>query len=659
MLRLLNRDGWAGALVGLILIAPCAVAQQPADTTRLEPVVVTANRLPTPVGDVPAAVTILEGRELEARGIDYVADALRDVAGVDVARNGSYGGVTSAFVRGGESDYLKVLVDGVSLNDPGGAIDLAHLTMDNVDRIEIVRGPVSVLYGSDAVSGVVQIFTRRGTGALRGDVSVRGGTYKSVDANGGIAGGTNVLDYALSAARSRTDGIYESNNDYSNTVWSGTIGVRPDDRTDARVTLRYGASQYHFPTDGLGAVVDDNAFQRRDQIVLGAEAGRFLSGGMEARLTLGLNQADGGIDDRPDGPADTLGYFAYSSLYSAIRRSADLRVNAFLPAATVLTVGGAVEWQRERSADETLSEFGPSGSSFDATRTNGGLYAQVQATPIAPLAVTVGGRLDENSAFGTFVSYRAGARYVLPTGTRVRGAAGKGFKEPTFFENFAAGPFARGNPDLRPERSQSWEIGIEQALWNGTVVVAATYFDQKFRDLVQYSFGSPDPSDPDFFNVAAAAAAGIEAELTVTAPLGLRITGAYTYLRTEVVDAGEGGGVGSALEEGARLLRRPTHGVSVVARQQIRNRGSVSATVRYVGDRDDLDFGTFPAARVTLPWYVRVDIAAEVRVWRAVGEHPAVGLTGRLENLFDTGYREVHGFLTPGRTIAVGLKVTL
>ncbi len=654
-----GRIGSVVAVVGLCVAPPGGDAQEPADTMRLDPVVVSANRLPTPVSDVPAAVTILHGRDLKARGIVYVADALRDVAGVDVARNGSYGGVTSTFIRGGESDYLKVLIDGVPLNDPGGAVDLAHLTTDNVERIEIVRGPVSVLYGSDAVSGIVQIFTRRGEGALRGEVSVRAGTYTSIDADGGISGDTDTFDYSLSAARSRTDGVYEVNNGYSNTVWSGTIGVRPDERTDARVMLRYGASTYHYPTDGLGAVVDENAFQRRDHIVLGVETGGFLTRGIEARLSLGLAQGDGGIDDRADGPADTLGYYAYSSLYSVVRRSADLRVNAFLPAAAVLTIGGVVEWQRERSADETLSEFGPTASSFDATRTNTGVYTQVQATPVGSLAITAGGRLDGNSAFGTFMSYRAGASYLLLAGIRVRAAIGKGFKEPTFFENFADGPFARGNPALRPERSRSWEVGIEHTMADGVVVATATYFDQRFRDLVLYAFGSPGPGTPNFFNVAAADADGVEAEVAVSAPCGLRVTGAYTYLRTEVVDAGDGDGTGSALQEGARLLRRPTHSASVVARQELPRRGMVSATVRYVGDREDLNFETFPTARVTLPSYVRVDVAAEVQVWRAARGHPTAGLTGRIENVFDTQYREVHGFLTPGRTVAVGLRATL
>jgi vitamin B12 transporter len=655
-------DRWLGiALVTILitLVAEGSQGQEPADTARLEPVVVTANRMETPVAEVTAAVTVLDGSDLEVRGIATVADALRDVVAVNVVRNGSYGGVTSAFVRGGEGDYVKVLVDGVPINEPGGAIDLAHLTTDNVERIEIVRGPASVLYGSDAVSGVIQVFTRRGSGALHGDVSVRAGTYASVDANGGIAGGADVIDFAVAAARSRTDGIYESNNEYSNTVWSGTIGVSPDGRTGARVTARYGASEYHYPTDGVGAVVDDNAVQRRDEIAVGIEARRKLSTGIELRGALALSQADGEIDDRPDGPADTLGYYAYSSLRSTKRQSADLRAHVQLPLMTLLSVGGSLEWQREHADEETESAYGPSAAAFEAARTTGGVYAELRSGPLERLSVTLGGRLDDNSAFGTFGSYRGGVSYALPTGTRVRGTVGTGFKEPTFLEHFAEGPFARGNPELRPERTRSWEVGIAQAVWGERLVVTLNWFTQRFRDLVQYTFVPPEPGGPNFFNVAAADAEGIEAEVMLATPLGVQLRGTYTYLSTEVVDAGPAGGPGTALEEGARLLRRPTHAWGLVASRAVGRRGRLSATLRYVGDRDDLDFATYPAARVTLPSYTRTDLAGEVRVWGGSGPAPSIALTGRVENVFGIEYSEVFGFRTPGRTVAFGLRARL
>jgi vitamin B12 transporter len=634
-----------------------AAAQEVRDSARLEAVVVTATRLPTPQAAVPAAVSVLDGRELERRGLRTVSEALRDVAGLDVVQSGAYGGVTSLFVRGGESDYVKVLVDGVPVNDPGGAVDLADLTTDNVERIEIVRGPVSVLYGSDAVSGVVQIFTRRGAGATRGDVTLRAGSYTAVDVLGGVTGGTDAVAYAVTASRSRTDGMYEFNSGYSNTVWSGMLAATPDARTDAKLVVRHGASDYHFPTNSAGEVEDANAFQRRTRTMASLEIGRFLASAIEGRASLGLNQFDGGIDDRPDGPSDTLGFFAYNSVQTMLRRNADLRMNAYLPGGSILSVGGTIEWQRERSATESGSEFGPSASAFEAERTNHGYYAQLQSTPFRDLALSIGGRLDDNSAFGTFASYRGGASYTLPTHTRLRVSVGRGFKEPTFFENFADDPFARGNPDLRPERSRSWEVGIEQTLLDDAIRIGATYFDQRFQDLVQYTFTPPLPSDPNFLNVAAANARGVESEFAVQTSFGLGLSGAYTFLLTRVVDGGVQGGTGDAFEVGARLLRRPTHAASLQVRQRFGARGSLAGTVRYVGDRDDRDFAAYPAQTVILPSYVRVDLAGEVDVWRGRGAYPVVALTGRLENAFDAHYQEVSGYPTPGRTVTVGVRV--
>ena len=646
-----------GVSVAVCAVRASAAAQEVRDSVQLAPVVVTATRTPTPQNAVPASVSVLDGTDLERRGIRTVSEALRDVAGLDVVQGGAYGGVTSLFVRGGESDYVKVLIDGVPVNDPGGAVDLADLTTDNVERIEIVRGPVSVLYGSDAVSGVVQVFTRRGAGAIRGEVSLRAGSYTAVDVLGGVSGGTDAVAYAVTAARSRADGVYDLNSAYANTVWSGMLSATPDGRTDGKLVVRYGSSEYHFPTNSAGQVEDANAFQRRNRTIASLEIGRFFTSAIEGRATLGLNQFDGGIDDRPDGVGDTLGYFAYNSLQTILRRSGDLRMNAYLPAGSILSVGGTVEWQRERSAMESGSEFGPSTSTFEAERSNRGFYAQLHGRPLRGLALSIGGRLDDNSAFGTFLSYRGGASFTLPSNTRLRLSFGKGFKEPTFFENFADDPFARGNPDLRPERSRSWEVGVEQRFLGGAMVIGAAYFDQRFRDLVQYTFTPPSPTDPTFFNVAVADARGVESEIVWESPFDLRLSSAYTYLHTQVIDGGFQGGVGDAFETGARLLRRPTHSASLQASQRLGARGSVTGTLRYVGARDDRDFTTFPAQTVVLPSYVRVDLTGEVHAWRARGGHPTLMLTGRLENVFDATYQEVSGYPTPGRTVTVGVRV--
>ncbi len=243
----------------LVLATSTAVAAQEAqDTTRLPELVVTPTRLPTPPDAVVSSVTVMEGDDLRARGVRFVQDALREVPGAAVVQGGSFGAVTSVFLRGGESDYVKVLIDGVPANQSGGAFNWANLTTDNVDRIEILRGPGSVIYGSDAVSGVVQIFTRRGEGGFSVEGGAEAGTFGTVNGHGGVLGGTPRLTYSADASRFATDGTYRFNSDYGNTALSGSVRGLPDSRTDASLSVRFTDSRYHFPTDFAGVPADSN-----------------------------------------------------------------------------------------------------------------------------------------------------------------------------------------------------------------------------------------------------------------------------------------------------------------------------------------------------------------------------------------------------------------
>jgi len=271
----------------LLLVVPAALAgQTPIDTVELNPVVVTATRVPRSLAGVPAAVTVLRGADLREQGIQTVFEALRDVPGAAVVQTGSFGGQTSLFMRGGQSNYVKVLLDGVPVNQPGGSFDFANLTTDNVERIEVVRGPASVLYGSDAVTGVVQIFTRRAPGSSRSEASVRAGTYGTLAWDAEVSGGSQLATYSASLSRFTSDGMYAFNNEYHNTVFSGLARVVPDDRTDATLTVRYDDGVFHFPTNGAGKAVDHNQFGYGSGPTIGLEVGHYFTRRLEARLLL-------------------------------------------------------------------------------------------------------------------------------------------------------------------------------------------------------------------------------------------------------------------------------------------------------------------------------------------------------------------------------------
>lgn len=641
----------------LLLAAGGLEAQQDTGRTTLPDIVVTATRWPTSREAVAARVTVLDGAALRAQGFTQLADALRQVPGLDVVQTGSFGGQTSVFVRGGESDYVQVLLDGVPLNQPGGAVDFADLSLENVERVEIVRGPTSVLYGSDAVSGVIQIFTRRGRGPMQAEAAARAGTFGTVEAEASVLGGGPAVGYSLTARRFTTDGILPFNNDYRNASVSGRLHAAPDERTEVDLSVRYRDTRFHFPTDGAGNLVDRNAFRLGTMTALGVEIGRRFSERVEGRLHVRSNVVNDGLDDRPDDPADTVGFFGARSQVDLRRQGVDGRVLVALPAVGHLTLGAAAERQQERSLRQDFSQFGTfvGGTDSAVSRFNHAWYAQLLVDR-GPVALNAGARVDVNQEFGTFPTVRGGVTYRAPTGTRLYASAGTAFKEPTFFENFG-GASAAGNPDLEPERSFSLDGGVEQTLLGGRFVVAVTGFRQRFRDLIDFTFAPANPGDPNFFNIAAASADGVELEVHAEPAVGLVLSGGYTYLRTEVTDSGFDGGAGSAFGAGRRLLRRPEVRARLEARYRAFGRATLGAAVRHVSSRPDLDFSTFPFARATLPAYTLLDLSAAVTVLRARSVRPGLILTGRVENVFDETYQQAFGFPARGRMVLVGGRV--
>jgi len=620
------------ALRALLVVAwPVSLAgQTPTDTVELNPVVVTATRIPTPARDLPVAVTVISGVQLRERGIRTVADAVRTVPGADVVTTNAYGSQTSLFLRGGESDYVKVLIDGVPQNAPGGAYDFANLTTDNVERIEVVRGPASVLYGSDAVTGVVQIFTRDGRGPARGTVAWSGGTYGSSALDATLAAGGERAGYSFGVSRFASDGLYPFNNQYRNEVVSGRVRLRPDERTDAAVSLRYGDALYHFPTDGSGDTVSHNQHQLDRGPSVGLDLGHVFSSRTEGRLTAGWHRDNLQYAIAKNGPADST-TFPYSSSDWITRTGVDARLNVRPLASAIVTVGGALE--REAMSGTTLDSA--------RSRNDGAAYLQVVTAPERAVSVAVGARLEDNQRFGTYVTHRTGVAVRIVQGVRAIASLGTGFKEPSFYETFATG-FVRGNPDLAPEHSLNWEAGLEYTGRRRTLTLRATYFHQRFRDLIQYS-GAPLGRDSvNYSNVADAAAQGVELGVQGALGGGVSLDAGYTYLDSR------------DFATSLRLQRRPAHTASLGLGYGLGARGATSLVAVFTGDRDDYDYSTFPAPRVTLPPHTRVDMSGAYELIRSHGTLPAVGLTARIENLLGARYEDVKNFAARGRTLLVG-----
>jgi vitamin B12 transporter len=282
------------------------------------------------------------------------------------------------------------------------------------------------------------------------------------------------------------------------------------------------------------------------------------------------------------------------------------------------------------------------------------VYGQgvIELTPKS--VINLGVRLDDNEKFGTHFTVRAGGAYRLSPTLRARGSVGTSFKEPSLRENYAQGFFERGNPDLDPEQARSWEVGLEQSFLAGDGSIAANYFDQKFRDLIQYD-GAAAADQPTYQNIAKATARGVEI-ITHIRPMPQFTFGAsYTYLFTRVDDAGFATSADDIFVEGKPLVRRPKHSARFDVRGAV-DRVSVGAGLNYVGKRDDVDFRPFPQIRTSLGSYVTVDADAAVDIIRRAPGRPGLAATFRAENLFDKSYDTVVGFAARGRLLLVGAR---
>ncbi|HSG08992.1 MAG TPA: TonB-dependent receptor [Longimicrobiales bacterium] len=638
---------WIAIAVGALSVHPSPTVAQDKPFV-LDGLVVTASPTPRPAQAVARSVTVLEGDDLRKRGLTRVVDALRDAVGLSVVEAGSFGATTSVFMRGGESDYVQVLVDGVQVNQPGGAFDFAGLTLANVERIEILRGPASSLYGSDAVAGVIQIITRAGSGPPEGAVSLRGGSYGRREASATVSGWVPGAGWSFGVSHLETRGILPFNNAHRNTAMTGSVRLAPDEATRVSLALRLADRRFGFPTDGAGQAVDRNSFTFGDDASVAVTGSRKLREQVELRAHVTLARSGGGTDDQADSALDTLGYFGFTSLDRVQRAAADVRANVTV-GSMVATAGVEVEDERQRSFSEAASQWGVTPGRSEYQRGNRAGYAHLTGTSGA-VSFGVGGRVDRNQRFGPSGSWNAEVAWKILPSTRVQASVGSALKEPTFFENFAKG-YVVGNPDLAPERARSWELGLERSVGDGRGTLRATFFSQVFRDLIEYTSSPPEPTDPNFFNVARARARGLE--LAGEGRIRSVTLGAdWTWLDTRVLDAGANAEKGADFERGVRLLRRPAHTLNLRARLPV-GVMTVAGDVRVVGRRDDRDFSVYPAERVALPRYVTVNVGMEA----PLGSVFVLSLRG--ENLLNQRYEEVLGFRAPGRGVYVGARVAM
>lgn len=590
-------------------------------------VVVTATRVEQLLSTVGSSITVVDHAQLEERQCVSAYDALREVPGLDVVQLGGAGGTVSTFLRGAASEQTLVLVDGVQMNDPAGlgrGADLANMPAQNIERIEVLRGPQSTLYGADAIGGVINIITKKGAGPFGGEVSVEAGSFNTFNEKAAVRGGTSNYNYSVGLSRQDSDGISNASekggntekDGYGRTDLSARLGWTPVDEFEANLLIHWNQADYDYDDFMNGLPVDgDNRGESDFLSLYGEGKGKLLDGRWRPRV--GGSWVSQSRED-----TSSIGNSSFDSLLQKLEWQNDL----YLGNANLFTVGVEVQ---EESAESTYESFGYVDKFAEQTARHRSVYAQDIVT-VGPLTSTVGGRVDSYDSFGTESTWRVAPSYdVEPTGTRFKGSYGTGFKAPSLFQLYSA----YGSPELNPESCQGWDAGVEQEVMGDALLLGVTYFENRFDDLIDYDFVTMK-----YGNISEAETRGVETFARAKPAADLSMRAAYTYTDTE----------NKATDE--RLLRRPRHKVSLDTTYAftVKLKGTVS--VIYVGERSDMDFVTYTATR--LDNYVLVNLYASYDVWRNVT------LFGRIENLADEDYEPALGYGSPGRAGYGGVKVT-
>jgi vitamin B12 transporter len=631
-----------------LVLAPAPVSEH---------VVVSATRGQATLSTLGVSADVLDRQRIDDRAAPSLLPLLQEVPGVATARAGQTGLQGSVFIRGGESRYACVLVDGVAVNQPGGSFDFGTVMPFELERVEVVRGAASSLYGNDALAGVVSLETRRARPgeppALRAEGE--GGSFDWQRGLLATSGARGPFDWSAGVQRLTTDSE-EPNSRFEQTAAALSAGVLLDSRTDARAVVRFDDSTTGTPGQTAFGRPDEDASFGRQDLVVSARVRRALPR-LSQQLSVGYASTDQlSLDPIDSGPwvpewEGVTGSFPLSDFPNAAgfqNRTArlDAGYQADLSVGTRHLLTGGAEVERETGELGNRAE-----DLLTPERTNFGAYAQDRVLLGSRAYLTVGGRVERNGSYGTHAVPRAALAVRLRDGedaTTLRASGGMGIKEPSFLESYGESFFAKGNPDLDPERSTTFDLGVEQRLFGSRLRASVTAFHNEYHDQIAYTVVDFDTFEGTYVNLAHTRAQGVEVALEARPITSLRLFGQYTYLDGEILESPSG--FDPVYAEGQPLLRRPRHQGSLSAQLSFA-RWSAGATLVQVGERADSDFVGLGLTRSLA--YTRLDARLRLRVAGSVEAF----LTG--ENLLDAEYQDVLGYPALGRAIRGGLRVAV
>ena len=623
-------------VLGLVL-ALCSTAGAEEQTANLGEIVVTATRDELPLEQVGSSITVVTAKEIEQQQKRTVADALRMVPGLDVVRTGSMGGTTSIFMRGAKSEHTLVLIDGIEMNDPssaGGTFNFGHLTVDNIERIEVLRGPQSTLYGSHAIGGVINIITKRGDGPPKGSIAIEAGSFATTRETASISGGSERVQFSLAASRLDTDGISSAGKRYGNHEKDGDqnssittrLGITPTPNSEIDLILKYGTSRNEIDNGGGVGKDDPNHIMRSSELFTRGQGSLSLFNNLwEQKMGVSYSDISWHDDNDPDAahPVDRL-----RSSFQGQTVKFDWQHILNLHKTTTLTMGLETKEEQGSSDYHSVSSFGPYDSiwSKQTARTNS-VYLQDQINIQDRWFSTIGVRLDDHDRFGSKATYRFTSAYLIKqSATKLKGSYGTGFKAPSLFQLYSS----YGSPDLKPDKSIGWDLGLEQGLPFLKTTFGATWFKNRYSQMIDF-----DMSTWTYTNVTKARSQGLELTTQVQPLDELSLLFAYTYMET-VDDT-----------TGKELVRRPKNKLSFDANYRFLKKANLSLGLVYVGSRYNNAANT-----QKLGGYTLVNLAAAYDVTKSLQ------LFGRIDNLLDRQYEEVLGYGTPGIGAYGGVKVS-
>ncbi|WP_244395865.1 TonB-dependent receptor plug domain-containing protein [Beijerinckia indica] len=628
--------------------------------------IVTADRVEEPISRTASSITIIPSEEIEKRGTFGLPNVLRGVPGLDLYETGGPGTATSVFLRGSAPGQTLVLIDGMRIGDPSsidGSVDLGGLVATDLDQIEVLRGPQSALYGSAAMGGVINIVTRKGSGAPRASVLMEGGRYGTAHTRAALSGGTDRLSYAFSI-----DGLYTSAFPRYGyritrplTIGDGVTPLPPAPSSDpTRKGGFHGRLAYNFTNDISieGGVIGydssirfDNPYAYNTADIFNPynhQHATFLQGYLLGKADLfdhflhNRLSLFGNITDHSVWQAQSCYDTAYNAFdcrmgFRGARRGGEYQGDAVLGSLGLFTFGVRLE----KEVADTSQDPAPPGA-FDpihASQTTYSGFAQHQLTLFDRFDITYGGRMDAIDKGPTFTTWRAtGAYRIEETGTKLRASAGTGARIGSLYQRFSQ----YGNPALAPEYSIGYDAGIEQTLFGGHVSFSANYFENRFRNLIDFGMSASCFAiqvSGCYNNIGRAETKGVEfASEAVLIPDEWRLRASYTHL------------VATNLDTQQRVPRRP------------RDKGMLSIIYSAIPDFEFEARGLFVSATpdydytyghaVMLPAYARIDLFASYKL------NETVTCFARIENVNDARYEEVYNYGTPGRSLYGGLRVT-